>query len=59
MTQKTERFKPVEEMARQKVVDQIAILYAAFALLQVVDPVATGVLSLGREGGVDGLLVNI
>jgi hypothetical protein len=46
-------------MAGQKAVDEIAVPYPTLAILPVVDPIPTGVLDLGRQAGVDGLLVDL
>ena len=48
----------MKEMACQEAVDWVAIPCAASALLQVVDPVLTGVLDFGWQAGIDSLLVD-
>jgi hypothetical protein len=46
-------------MALQKLVDKVTIPYQALTLLPVIDPVPTGVLYIGRQAGVDDVLVDL
>ena len=58
-SQKTQHFESVQETALQKLVDEVAVPYQALTLLPVVDPIPTGILDVGRQIGVDDLLVDL